>query len=249
MTYLKSDLSNPKSSSFLPNLSVAMAVIGLVIAGEYIFRHYVLFWMPIIGTIQVNDMISLSMAYFFLLFGIGKVMKTDWRQELAGIWQAIQASARSWNFTIWFILLVLSIVILPFFDNLFWGRFTLPMLVSSYRNSIVMLSDFAPILTVLSVILVNGVFVPIAEEYLWRGIAQTRFLRIMSSPLAIGITSVLFSFKHVLVDASWGRFLTLAAFGVICGVVADQKGWRSSAVLHIFINTIATVMGLVVGVE
>jgi hypothetical protein len=40
--------------------------------------------------------------------------------------------------------------------------------------------------------------------------------------------------KHVLVDASWGRFLTLAAFGIICGAAAKQKGWRSSAVLYIF---------------
>jgi membrane protease YdiL (CAAX protease family) len=194
-------------------------------------------------------MISLFMAYFLLLVGIGKVMKTDWPQELAGIWQAIQASARSWDSTFWFILLVLSIVILPFFDKLFWGRFTLPMVVNPYQNSIVWLSDLAPIMTVLSLILVNGVFVPIAEEYLWRGIVQARFLRILPAPLAIGITSVLFSFKHVLVDASWGRFLTLAAFGGICGIVAKQKGWQSSAALHIFINTIATVMGLVMGLE
>jgi membrane protease YdiL (CAAX protease family) len=246
---MKSDISISKSSSVLSNLSVALVVISLVIAGEYIFRHYVLFWMPTIGTLHVNDMISLLMAYFLLLVGIGKVMKTDWPQELAGIWQAIQASARSWDSTFWFILLVLSIVILPFFDKLFWGRFTLPMVVNPYQNSIVWLSDLAPIMTVLSLILVNGVFVPIAEEYLWRGIVQARFLRILPAPLAIGITSVLFSFKHVLVDASWGRFLTLAAFGGICGIVAKQKGWQSSAALHIFINTIATVMGLVMGLE
>ena len=123
------------------------------------------------------------------------------------------------------------------------------MLVSSYRNSIVWLSDLAPIMKALSLIFVNGVFVPIAEEYLWRGIAQARFLRILPSPLAIGITSILFSFKHVLVDAAWGRFLTLAAFGVICGIIAKQKGWQSSAALHIFMNTIATVMGLVMGLE
>lgn len=246
---MKSDSSISKSSSVLPNLGVALAVISLVIVVEYFFRRYVLFWMPAIGTLLVNDMISLFLAYFLLLVGIGKVIKTNWQQELAGIWQAVQESARSWNSTFWLILLVLSIVILPFFDKLFWGRFTLPMLVSSYRNPVVWLSDLAPIMKALSLIFVNGVFVPIAEEYLWRGIAQARFLRILPSPLAIGLTSVLFSFKHVLVDASWGRFLTLAAFGIICGVVAKQKGWRSSAALHIFINTIATVVGLVMGLE
>jgi membrane protease YdiL (CAAX protease family) len=194
-------------------------------------------------------MISLFMTYFLLLVGIGQVMKTDWPRELAGIWQAIQAGTRSWNSTFWFILLVLSIVIIPFFDKLFWGRFALPMVVSSYQNSIIWLGDLALIMTVLSLIFVNGVFVPIAEEYLWRGIAQACFLRIFPSSLAIGLTSALFSFKHVLVDASWGRFLTLTAFGVICGIAAKQKGWQSSAALHIFINTIATVMGLVMGLE
>jgi len=243
---MKSEKSISKSSSVIQNLSVALAVISLVIAGEYFFRHYVLFWMSTVGTLQVNDMISLFIVYLLFLAGIGKVMKTDWPRELAWIWHAIQESARSWNSTFWFILLVLSIVILPYFDRLFWGRFTLPMLVNSNQNPIVWLSDIAPIMTALSLIVVNGVFIPIAEEYLWRGIAQARFLRIFPSSLAIGLTSALFSFKHVLVDASWGRFLTLTAFGVICGVVAKQKGWQSSAALHIFINTVATVMGLVV---
>ena len=134
---MKSDITSSTSSSVLSNLSVALAVISLVIAGEYIFRHYVLFWMPTIGTLHVNDMISLFAAYFLFLAGIGKMMKTNWPQGLAGIWQAIQASARSWNFAFWFILLVLSIVILPFFDKLFWGRFTMPMVVSPYQNSII----------------------------------------------------------------------------------------------------------------
>lgn len=246
---MKPDKSISKSSPVLQNLSVALAVISLVIAGEYFFRHYVLFWMPTIGTLQINDMISLFMVYFLFLARIGKVMKADWPRELAGIWHAIQEGARSWNSTFWFILLVLSIVILPFLDKLFWGRFTLPMLVNPNQNSIIWLSDIAPIMATVSLIFVNGVFVPIAEEYLWRGIAQARFLRIFPSSLAIGLTSVLFSFKHVLVDVSWGRFLTLTAFGIICGIVAKQKGWQSSAALHIFINTISTVMGLVMGLE
>jgi len=165
---MKTDISISKSSYVLSNLSVALAVISLVIAGEYFFRHYVLFWMPTIGALQVNDMISLFLVYSLFLAGIGKVSRTDWPRELACIWHAIQESARSWNSTFWFILLVLSIVILPYFDKLFWGRFTLPMLVNPNQNSIVWLSDIAPIMTALSLIFVNGVFVPIAEEYLWR---------------------------------------------------------------------------------
>ena len=110
---LKSDISSSKLSSVLSNLCVALAVMSLVIGGEYVFRHYILFWMPTIGTLRVNDMLSLFLVYCLLLAGIGQVMKTDWQQELAGVWQAVQESARSLKSTFWFLLLVLSTVSLP----------------------------------------------------------------------------------------------------------------------------------------
>ena len=119
----------------------------------------------------------------------------------------------------------------------------------SYRNSIVWFVNLAPILKVVSLILVNGLFVPVAEEYLWRGLVQVRLIRILSTPFAIGLTAVLFSLKHVLVDASLGRFLALVAFGVICGVVAQRSSWRRSAALHMVVNTVLTVVSLIFGLN
>jgi membrane protease YdiL (CAAX protease family) len=104
-------------------------------------------------------------------------------------------------------------------------------------------------LEVVSLMLVNGLFVPIAEEYLWRGLVQARMIGILSMPFAIGLTAVLFSLKHAVVDASLGRFLTLVAFGVICGVVAQRNSWRGSAALHIVANTVVTIMGLILGLN
>jgi membrane protease YdiL (CAAX protease family) len=130
-------------------------------------------------------------------------------------------------------------------DQLLRGNIKLPMIVSSYRNSTIWLANLAPILRVVSLIFVNGLFVPIAEEYLWRGFVQVHLIRILPIPLAIGLTAVLFSLKHAFVDASLGRFLTLIAFGVICGVVAQRNSWRRSAALHMVVNTITTVVGLV----
>jgi membrane protease YdiL (CAAX protease family) len=100
---------------------------------------------------------------------------------------------------------------------------------------------------VVSLITVNDLFVPIAEEYLWRGLVQVRLIRVLPLPIAIGLTAVLFSLKHALVDASLGRFLALIAFGVICGVVAQHKNWRRSAALHMVVNTITTIIGLTFG--
>jgi len=64
---------------------------------------------------------------------------------------------------------------------------------------------------------------------------------------SLGMTAILFSLKHVVVDASWGRFLTLVAFGSICGIVAQRHTWRSSAALHLVVNTATTAVGLALG--
>ena len=229
------------------NLSVALAVVGLVISGEYFFRHYILFWLPTFGTLSVNDMLALFLVYLLLTVGLGLFMHVNWRQELAGIGQALREGLTSWNFTFWILALVLSVWALSMVDRLLWGNIKLPMIVSSYRNSIIWLANLAPILTVVSLILVNGLFVPFAEEYLWRGLVQVRLIRILPTPFAIGLTALLFSLKHALVDASLGRFLALIAFGVICGVVAQRNSWRRWAARLMVANTIAHHLGLIFG--
>ncbi|MGZ6347704.1 MAG: CPBP family intramembrane glutamic endopeptidase [Anaerolineales bacterium] len=240
--------SVPKLSR-LRNLSVALAVVGLVIGGEYFFRHYVLFWLPTLGTLLVNDMLSLFLVYLLLTVSLGSFMHVNWRKELAGIGQALREGLTSWNFTFLILALVLSVWALSMVDRLLWGNIKLPMLVSSYRNSTIWLVNLAPILKAVSLILVNGLFVPVAEEYLWRGLVQVRLIRILPTPFAIGLTAFLFSLKHALVDASLGRFLALIAFGVICGVAAQRNSWRRSAALHMVVNTIATIGELIIGLS
>lgn len=229
------------------NLSVALAVVGLVISGEYFFRHYVLYWLPVFGTLSVNDMLSLFLAYLLLLVGLGPFVYVNWQQELAAIVQSLREGLTSWNFTFWVLALVLGVWGLSTVDQLLWGNIELPMIVSPYRNPTVWFADLAPILKVMSLILVNGLFVPIAEEYLWRGLVQVRLKRILPAHFAIGVTAVLFSLKHSFVDASLGRLLALIAFGVICGIVAQRNSWRRSAALHMVVNTVATVIGLIFG--
>jgi len=229
------------------NLSVALAVVGLIIGGEYFFRHYVLFWLPIFGTLLVNDMLSLFLCYLLLSVSLGLFMHVNWHQESADIVKSLREGLTNWNFTFCVLALVFSVWALSMVDRLLWGNIELPMFVSSYRNSTVWLATLAPALKVVSLILVNGLFVPIAEEYLWRGLVQVRLIYVLPVPFAIGLTAILFSLKHALVDASLGRFLALIAFGVICGVVAQRNSWRRSAALHMVVNTIVTIIGLIFG--
>lgn len=98
-----------------------------------------------------------------------------------------------------------------------------------------------------SFIFVNGLFVPVGEEFLWRGFVQSRLARATSVPLAIGITAVCFSLKHVIVDASFGRAMTITALGIIFGISAHRRSWRASAALHIFVNTLSSITALVLG--
>jgi len=229
------------------NLSVALAVVGLIIGGEYFFRHYVLFWLPIFGTLLVNDMLSLFLCYLLLSVSLGLFMHVNWHQESADIVKSLREGLTNWNFTFCVLALVFSVWALSMVDRLLWGNIELPMFVSSYRNSTVWLATLAPALKVVSLILVNGLFVPIAEEYLWRGLVQVRLIYVLPVPFAIGLTAILFSLKHALVDAYLGRFLALIAFGAICGVVAQRNNWRRSAALHMVVNTIVTIIGLIFG--
>ena len=225
----------------------AFVLVGLIVGTEYVCRHYLMFWLPTIGTLRVNDMLSLVFAYTVLAGGLGLLMRVDWIEELAGVGQALRDCVTSSRYTRWIVTAALSLALFPVFDRLLWAGIHLPMLTGSARNSNVWLPAFAPVLKVASIIFVNGLFVPIGEEFLWRGFVQPRLARAMSVPLAIGITAVCFSLKHVLVDASFGRFLTITALGVIFGIAAQRKSWRASAALHIVINMLSSITALVLG--
>ena len=233
-------LPNSKFSK-LRNLSVALAVIGLVIGVEYFFRHYVLFWMPIFGTLLVNDMVSLFLGYLLLSVSIGLFMHVDWKKELTGIGQALREGLTGWNFTFWVLGLVLSVWALSMVDRQLWGNIKLPMIVSSYRNPTVWLANFAPILKVVSLIVVNGLFVPIAEEYLWRGVVQVCLIRVPAYVYCYWHDSSSFFAKACIsrcipgtvscVDCLWGNLRDcrsasqLAAFGSLAyGRQHDSHG-------------------------
>lgn len=74
-----------------------------------------------------------------------------------------------------------------------------------------------------SIILINGLFVPIAEEYQWRGLVQVGLIHILPAPFAIGLTAILFSLEYTFADASLGRFLAMIAFGTICGIIIQRN--------------------------
>jgi hypothetical protein len=53
------------------DVAFALGLAGIVIAGEYVFRHFLMFWFPILGTLHVNDMVALAVFYSLLAFALG----------------------------------------------------------------------------------------------------------------------------------------------------------------------------------
>jgi len=228
-------------------LAQASGIVVLIVAIEYLFRHYVLFWFPQIGSLRVNDMISLAAAYVLLGGGLGLVSRVDWQAQWPEVRRQLRKLLLTWDYIGWVAAMVASISTLPLLDRLLWGNEALPSFISPYRNPGVWLIGLAPVLKAVSVIAVNGLFVPVAEEFLWRGLVQPRLVQVLAVPMGVGITAVLFSLKHVVIDASLARFLTIVAFGLITGHLADRRNWHASAALHLFINTVSSVMALALG--
>ena len=227
----------------------ALTMVFFIIVTEYFFRHYVLFWFPQIGSWRVNDMVSILVAYTLLVGVCGTLTAVDWRKELSGILNAIRDCLTSWKYTPWILAMVLNIGIFSVLDRLFFADIKLPIYEAAYLNPIVWLPKLATVLKVISVIAVNGFFVPVAEELLWRGIVQPRLGRILPISVAISFTAILFSMKHVIIDGSFSRFLMAIGFGIICGILASRKSWNASAALHVFINTVSSITALVMEIK
>lgn len=84
----------------------------------------------------------------------------------------------------------------------------------------------------------NGLVVPIAEEQVWRGLVQTELVDGFGVVAGIGVASVSFALKHVIVDLSVARLTMLLTLGLLLGVVRHRWGTASSTVTHAVINTV-----------
>ena len=93
----------------------------------------------------------------------------------------------------------------------------------------------------------NGVWIPIAEEFVWRGVIQTKLSYHMNPWIAIIITSVFFSIKHAAVDLVLTRLLFVIGFGLCSGWVKQRLGTHASTATHIYINFVGTLFAVLTG--
>lgn len=231
---------NRQPAQLLPAAGLAL----LIIAVEYFTRHFALFWLPVLGALRVNDMLVSGLGYLGLVWLTAPPAQRNFaalrrtvRQILSYIRdrQVLVAAA-----------LAIGAGWLVLVDNLLWGSVELPSASSPWRWETTVLQPAAPVLVVVSLLLVNGVVVPFAEEWLWRGHIQPRVVGALGFVPGLLSTALLFSLKHAIIDASLGRLLALTAFGAIMGVLAARRGWRASALAHALANTVATIVALLI---
>ncbi len=88
----------------------------------------------------------------------------------------------------------------------------------------------------------NGVFVPIVEEYVWRGMIQRHFRRAWGPIWALIATALLFTAKHIVTDLYYGRTLQLLVFSFVVCYVGSRWGTGASTIAHLLANTGATLL-------
>jgi membrane protease YdiL (CAAX protease family) len=188
----------------------------------------------------------------FVLSGVLTAPPGNRGPALGRTLRAVAGQARTWTVWVGAALFLVAVFALAPIDARLWGGVALPA-VTAPTSPVVLLPGAAVPLAVASLLLVNGLFVPLVEERLWRGLIQPGLRTSWGLVPGVLAASLLFSLKHVIVDASLGRLLALTAGGLVLGAVAlraggpagERTGWRTPAVSHAAGNTVATLMFLV----
>ncbi|MGH9509933.1 MAG: lysostaphin resistance A-like protein [Terriglobales bacterium] len=91
-----------------------------------------------------------------------------------------------------------------------------------------------------SMLLANGILGPIVEEFAWRGYVQYRLTRAWGTWAGLAVTALLFAAKHMVVDLSFGRTLTLLVGACVLGLIRWRWGTAASTVAHVTLNLFGT---------
>jgi membrane protease YdiL (CAAX protease family) len=232
---------------------IALGLVVVIVLAEYVARRVVAPWLPIVGAPIANDMLTMAVCYALLVaVAVGNAARTPVALGRA-LW-AVVSRARGWLAWIGGVVFLTATLVVMQVDARVWGDVHLPV-ISIPPSTTVLFLGLATPLTTVSLLVVNGLVVPVAEERLWRGIIQPRLLVAWGVVPGLLVTAVLFSLKHAVVDASLGRLLALSVGGLALGVVAlrassnadGRGGWQTSTVSHAVANIAATSLALAAG--
>jgi len=104
----------------------------------------------------------------------------------------------------------------------------------------------APVWALAMLLLVNGVLVPVTEEFAWRGAIQTVLTKRYGDAIAIVATAIPFVLKHLVVDMSAPvfRVASLVVLAFILSILRARYGTASSTVTHLSANGVFTALAV-----
>ena len=242
-----------------------LGLAALIVLAEYLARRFLAPTMPSIGAPPVNseslpigapvvnDMVATVLIYALLV----TLVAPRPERPMAALGEALRGiavQATKWLPWIGGVLFLGAVVAVAPLDAQLWGDVRLPSFTVPPSTTVLFAGAATP-LAVVSLLIVNGVVIPLAEERLWRGLIQPRLRVAWGVIPALLVTAALFSLKHAIVDASLGRLLALTAGGLMLGLVAYRaggldgrgSGWKASAVSHMVGNLVATSLALAAG--
>lgn len=231
----------------------ALVLVMVVTGAEFLARRYLIFLSPPLGVYRNNDFLALALVYFLVVFvmlntpggKLGVLTVGDFKAFFARL-----SSDRKYSF-IFTILIVgfsLSVVIGTALDHLFFKNLTLfafnpmPVYIKAENPT-----SIAIVAMALLAIVVNGFWVPLAEEMIWRGAIYGNLKPSLGIWLSVIVTALFFSLKHVAVDLSLSRVLMVFLFGFWLALIREHAGLAGAALAHITANTTATALALILG--
>lgn len=113
-------------------------------------------------------------------------------------------------------------------DDRYFGLFTIRPPAEGYRAA-------GPIAGAV-LVLGNVLLAPAVEEFAWRGYIHTKLVSGWGAPAGLCATALLFAGKHIVVDLSLARTVTLVVASLGLGLVRMRWGTFASTIAHLALN-------------
>jgi membrane protease YdiL (CAAX protease family) len=217
------------------DLSTAALLVAAIVAVEYVARHVVAPALPVLGAPIVDDMVVMGAAYVALSLAVARVLGAS---PPAKALRGFVVAMTRWQGWVGIAAALGADIAGSLLDHGLWAEVHLPSF--QVPPSTVVVAAALTWLGPVSLLVVNGVVVPVAEEWLWRGAVQPRLVNALGVWAGVAVTALLFSVKHAIVDASLGRLAAIVGMGLVLGWVARRASWQASSIAHIGVNTMAT---------
>jgi uncharacterized protein len=222
------------------SVASALRIAAAIVAVEYLARHVAAFAVPTLAEPRVNETLAGGVALVALSLVTARVVGA---RGLGHALVGVLASARRWEAWAGGVSALAAGFGVGLVDRVLWGNVVLRSFSLPLQDTTLLVSA-SRWLVPASLVVVNGLIVPLAEEWLWRGLVQPRIVRTYGGPAGIAITAAACSLEHAIVDASLQRLLAIGISGAVFGVVARRASWKASALAHVVASSVVAALAV-----